>query len=57
MENLKELINEQLQEYTIIFSDPWTNNEYSCFTMEDISKELFKQIMLFGETNVKIRRK
>ena len=57
MENLKELINKQLQEYTIIFSDPWANNKYPCFTMEDISKELFKQIILFGETNVKIRRK
>lgn len=56
MENLSKLINGLLKEYEIIFSHPWFKYP-SCSSMEDISRNLFKQIILFGETNVKIRRK
>lgn len=58
MENLQKLLNKSLKEYEIIFSRPWTNNEYPCVikSIEDISKELYKQIMTYGECNVKIRR-
>ena len=58
MENLQKLLNKSLKEYEITFSHPWTNNEYPCVTksIEDISKELYKQIMTYGECNVKIRR-
>lgn len=54
MENLQKLINQSLQEYTITFSHPWFNNELfvSCDTIEELSQEIFKQIMMYGECKV-----
>ena len=58
MENLQKLLDESLKEYEITFSHPWTNNEYPCVTksIEEISKELYKQIITYGECKVKIYR-
>ena len=58
MENLQKLLNQSLQEYTITFFHPWFNNELfvSCNTIEELSQQIFEQIMMYGECKYKVTR-